>query len=301
MRIRNAKRTIMLFVLLLMVIGAAVVTTTLISTGRTIISSNEEEYDVYFSKSYLDGNDITLSSISTDGKKITFKAKDLKGTGDKSVLEYEVTNSSKQYGAKIEMNCISEGDEYLSFKNEFNYDYIGARESKVGILTVEQKKSTISQREYNIECEIISDATELTERVEEVEVPVGKTTDYSLYGYFVDENQVKIPNATLVVYSETPHYVKTDTRGYFYVGGLEEGTHEIYYLKEDIEEVKNFTKENIKEKAYTNTNFTTSTKVLEFENKQQVTSEIGDNTEKEIAKVEYDARGGSVELCSRVL
>lgn len=132
-----------------------------------------------------------------------------------------------------------------------------------------------------------------TSNVEMKENQIPSST-YSLYGYLKNENGDIVPNAILVIYSDTPHYVTTDIRGYFYVDGLEDGSHEIYYLTGDLNNIKNLSKDEVKEQATSNVNITTSTRKIILSNKFKIENY---KIEKEIDRkynVTFDANGGTV-------
>lgn len=111
MRIGKMKLGMFLIVVLL-TIGFAAVTLTLYLNGSVVIGFNQD-FDINFTKAVVDGT-LTNSAISADGKSISYTTKKLVELGDKSVLEYEVTNNSTKYNAKIEVNCT------LSDPNMYN-------------------------------------------------------------------------------------------------------------------------------------------------------------------------------------
>lgn len=132
-----------------------------------------------------------------------------------------------------------------------------------------------------------------TSNVEMKENPVPKST-YSIYGYLENETGDVVPNATLVVYSNTPHYATTDIRGYFYVDGLEDGSHEIYYLTGEINDIKKLNKNEVKEQATASSNITTSSKKIILSNKFKINSY---KIEKEIERkynITLNPNGGTV-------
>lgn len=81
-----------------------------------------------------------------------------------------------------------------------------------------------------------------------------------------------MPNANIAVFSENPQFVTTDDYGYLYVGNLERGNHELYYIeKTDV----NKTKEEIKKNAIDETNVTTSsTKTIVFDNGHEIKDKV---------------------------
>lgn len=109
------KRNVILLVLIL-AIGFAAVTTTMIINGGLNIASNQEDFDVYFSKSIEDG--IENNSLIKDKTHIEF-SKDMSLVGEEYIIDYDVTNGSKNYDANISINC-TESNEYLRITNELD-------------------------------------------------------------------------------------------------------------------------------------------------------------------------------------
>ena len=99
------KRKFLWLITLVMCIGFAGISTVLYINGNTKISENIDDFDVYFSKAVLDGEDESGKLISEDNKTITFNTKDLTLDGDTSVLDFEVTNASRNYDAVVEIIC----------------------------------------------------------------------------------------------------------------------------------------------------------------------------------------------------
>ena len=100
-------------------------------------------------------------------------------------------------------------------------------------------------------------------------------------GDFVDKEGNAVPNANIAVFSENPQFVITDDYGYFYVGNLERGKHELYYIeKSDV----NKTKEEIKKNAIDSASVTTSSEnEIIFEGGFEITSQqVGEETKKTI-------------------
>ena len=149
----------MLLVVLLMAVGFAAVSTTLYINGQTTISTNQDDFNVYYSDAYVNGEQD--KSVITDDTHIVFTT-ELSGLGEKYILDYEVTNGSKNYDAELEMVCTG-GNDYLSVTNEFDDESIlFAQAKRTGKLTLEQIKSYAGDEdlEVTIDCEISANATE---------------------------------------------------------------------------------------------------------------------------------------------
>lgn len=154
------KKKYMIIAILLMVVGFATVSTVLYINGSTNIKANDGDFNVYYSFAKVNGVQ-SLSVIESDTK-ISFNTT-LDTLGQQYVLEYEVTNGSKNYDADLTMVCTS-GDNYLSVVNSFddttNLEALGTR---TGTLTLTLNK-TYTGEDYNvdIECTIKADAVERT-------------------------------------------------------------------------------------------------------------------------------------------
>ncbi len=143
-----------------MSIGFAAVSTVLYLTGNTNVASNTGDFDVYFSKAVENGTE--NASIIKDKTHIAFTT-ELTGLNDKYVLNYDVTNASKQYDANLVMNCVG-GNEYLRVENRFNTtEILPARMTRSGVLILTVIKATTEETSVNISCEISGEAAERNE------------------------------------------------------------------------------------------------------------------------------------------
>ena len=252
------KKGLIFVLIILMSVGFAAVTTTLIINGTTIVAENEEDYQVYFSGAVVDKEDYTNEIISKDKKTITFETI-LKSKDEISTLEYEVTNASTIYDASVKVTVKVDNTNEIEVTNTFDAEKkLSARETRKGTLEIKLKKVTLEEKripitvklEFNAEERDTIDKTPITSKV------------YSISGYFTDKEGNVIPNANVAVFSESPQFVKTDDYGYFYVGNLERGKHELYYI--DSLDV-NKDKETIQQNAIDTVNVTTThTGEIEF-------------------------------------
>ena len=245
------KKSLIFGLILIMSIGFAAVTTTLIINGKTPIAENEEDYQVYFSGAMIDKEDYTNEIISKDKKTITFETRDLMKENDTSELTYEVTNGSTQYDASVKIKVETEKNELIEVTNTYDESKLSARETRSGTLTIKLKKGSTEEKNIKVKVNLEFNAEE---REEIDNTPIVEKV-YSISGYFVNKEGNAIPNADIAVFSETPRFVTTDDYGYFYVGGLERGNHELYYIEKS--EV-NKPKEEIKENAIDKVNVTTT-------------------------------------------
>ena len=259
------KKGLMFVLILLMSIGFAAVTTTLIINGKTTIAENESDYQIYFSGATLNKEDYTNEIISKDKKTITFETI-FKNENETSTLTYDVTNASTMYDASAKVTVKVDNTNEIEVTNTFDdTKKLSARETRTGTLQLKLKKAAIEEKripitvelEFNAEERDTIDTTPITKKV------------YSISGYFTDKEGNVIPNANVAVFSENPQFVKTDDYGYFYVGNLERGKHELYYIdKTDV----NKDKETIKQNAIDTASVTTThTGEIEFNEGHKIT------------------------------
>ena len=159
----------LLAAILLLGIGFAAVSTTLYINGNVGITANEADFDVKFTKATLDGTDISSTAISADGKTITYGTNDLSMVGDKSTLDFEVTNNSELYDAEVSIECSATGtkaDYYTITKNVAST--IVAKTKEAGKVDVELVKATIEDITEQFTCTLTAQATERTTKGEAV-------------------------------------------------------------------------------------------------------------------------------------
>ena len=168
----------LLAAILLLGIGFAAVSTTLYINGNVGITANEADFDVKFTSAKLDGTDISTSAISSDGKTITYGTNDLSMVGDKSTLDFEVTNNSELYDAEVSIECSATGtkrDYYSITKNVAST--IVAKTKEAGKVDVELIKATTEDITEEFTCTLTAQATERTTKGEAA--PAGPTYYYA--------------------------------------------------------------------------------------------------------------------------
>ena len=150
--------------LVLMSIGFAAVATTLTITGTINYGYDTKDFNVIFSEAILDGV-VKNELIDTgDKKSITFETNDLSTIGDRSILEYQVMNNSKQYDATVAIKCERvDGEGNVSDNQTSDYTEIipspesltvKAQESRKGTVTVELKKVSTEEKEEKFKCSL---------------------------------------------------------------------------------------------------------------------------------------------------
>ncbi len=143
----NKSKIGIIILLLLLAVGFATVTANLIINNNANISSNPDDFNVFFSNAITE--DDSSAVISADKKTITYSTRQLLVPGDKSELIYTVTNESSQYDAEIDMS-ISFDSAYASyFKityetfDDTNKTIVDAKSDKDGKITIELLKPVI--------------------------------------------------------------------------------------------------------------------------------------------------------------
>ena len=162
------KRNIIILIFLL-VIGFAAVSTTLVINGNLNIGYNTEDFEsgVIFTKAEIPNG---KASIGETKKEITFETEKLESVGDKAILKYEIANISRNYDAKVIINCgLKENYESFSEYIEVNQNLespfeLISENRKSGELTIELKKAYEKSLEERIEyvCTLVAIPEERT-------------------------------------------------------------------------------------------------------------------------------------------
>ena len=160
-------KKLMLAAILLLGIGFAAVSTTLYINGNVGITANEADFDVKFTSATLDGTDISSTAISADGKTITYGTNDLSMVGDKSTLDFEVTNNSELYDAEVSIECTASGTkaDYYTITKEVASTIV-AKTTEAGKVDVELIKATTEDITEEFTCTLTATATERTTKGE---------------------------------------------------------------------------------------------------------------------------------------
>lgn len=156
------KRVGLVVIIMLMCIGFAAISTILIINGNTKVSENTQDFDIYFSKARLDTVDVYNEVISQNKKTITFETNNLSKIGDKSVLEYEVTNNSNDYDAEVSLTCTPTSGEYTSITNELDAkdNIVEARHTTKVRITIKLNKVATEETNEKYTCKLSFTATE---------------------------------------------------------------------------------------------------------------------------------------------
>lgn len=154
------KRRYLTVLVLLMVIGFASITANLYINGTLSFGFKDEDYVIKFTKAIIDGVNVSDTAISDDGQKLTFSTSDLSLAGDKSILNFDITNSSTQYDASVYMECNVKNAAY-SRLYDIDYDipdFMEAKSVKSGYIEVSLIDSVLTSAIEEFECSITANA-----------------------------------------------------------------------------------------------------------------------------------------------
>lgn len=173
MRYKFRSFLILTGILLFMVVGYAAVSVTFKFEGIAQVGSNEDDFKVSFTKAVLDGEDVTTTVVSTNGLQLKYKNGTLKLAGEKSVMEFAITNNSKQYDAKFQVTCDNLKTENVELELVIEEDKkrINAGENVIGSVTVALNEDYPGEAEEtyqeDISCHLKLVALERTEAGDE--------------------------------------------------------------------------------------------------------------------------------------
>lgn len=195
---RNRVKLGILFSVLFLEIGFASVATNLVLGGNIFVGTNESDFDVIFTKALIDDFDVSNTTISDNGKSLSFVTKDLSSVGDVSKLDFEVTNNSRQYDAMVEMICETKGinEDYYSITNNFP-SLITAKTVEKGNVTVKLEKVSVDNISEEFKCTLNIIAKEKIGTLEETKAceailgdgtSVGDKVDCGSESFYVIKN-----------------------------------------------------------------------------------------------------------------
>ena len=161
------KRNVIILVVML-IVGFAAVTSTLVINGVLSIGENSDDFNIIFTSAKIDGtkrNDV----INADKTSITYETKMLTTIDEESVLDYEVTNTSRNYDAEVDIVCnvVDENDNaiegnniYVDMTYEPNKMILLSGETKKGKITARLIKAVTEPMDINIKCALTGTAKE---------------------------------------------------------------------------------------------------------------------------------------------
>ena len=159
----------MLLLVLALAIGFASVSTTLVLNGVIGISNKKDDFKVIFTNAKLDGVEKKDFIDNTTKQTLTYVTNKLTMINVPTVLEYEVTNTSRLYDAEVSITCNIVDDaehpttsEYVSMEYTPNNMTVLAGETKSGSITTKLTKVSTEDKNIKVKCELNANATEGT-------------------------------------------------------------------------------------------------------------------------------------------
>ena len=140
----------------------------MVINGVLSIGENSDDFNIIFTSAKIDGtkrNDV----INADKTSITYETKMLTTIDEESVLDYEVTNTSRNYDAEVDIVCniVDENDNaiegnniYVDMTYEPNKMILLSGETKKGKITARLIKAVTKPMDINIKCALTGTAKE---------------------------------------------------------------------------------------------------------------------------------------------
>ncbi len=159
------KRNVIILVVML-IVGFAAVTSTLVIRGNLNIGYNENfSSSIVYTRAELPNGEV---EINQNEKNIDFTTEKLENVNQTTILEFDVTNKSRNYDANVTINCGLKEDfksfsEYLDIDMSLESPFeLISSETKTGYLTIKLKKAYNEEMETRIEmsCELVAEPLE---------------------------------------------------------------------------------------------------------------------------------------------
>ena len=159
------KRNVIILVVML-IVGFASVTSTLLIRGSLNIGYNENfSSSIVYTRAELPNGEV---EINQNDKNIDFITEKLENVNQTTILEFDVTNKSRNYDASVTINCGLKEDfksfsEYLDIDMSLESPFeLVSSETKTGYLTIKLKKAYNEEMETRIEmsCELVAEPLE---------------------------------------------------------------------------------------------------------------------------------------------
>ena len=159
------KRNVIILVVML-IVGFASITSTLLIRGNLNIGYNENfSSSIVYTRAELPNGEV---EINQNDKNIDFITEKLENVNQTTILEFDVTNKSRNYDASVTINCGLKEDfksfsEYLDITMSLESPFeLVSSETKTGYLTIKLKKAYNEEIETRIEmsCELVAEPLE---------------------------------------------------------------------------------------------------------------------------------------------
>ena len=159
------KRNVIILVVML-IVGFASITSTLVIRGNLNIGYNENfSSSIVYTRAELPNGEV---EINQNEKNIDFTTEKLENVNQTTILEFDVTNKSRNYDASVTINCGLKEDfksfsEYLDIDMSLESPFeLVSSETKTGYLIIKLKKAYNEEMETRIEmsCELVAEPLE---------------------------------------------------------------------------------------------------------------------------------------------
>ena len=159
------KRNVIILVVML-IVGFASITSTLLIRGNLNIGYNENfSSSIVYTRAELPNGEV---EINQNDKNIDFITEKLENVNQTTILEFDVTNKSRNYDASVTINCGLKEDfksfsEYLDIDMSLESPFeLVSSETKTGYLTIKLKQAYNEEMETRIEmsCELVAEPLE---------------------------------------------------------------------------------------------------------------------------------------------
>ena len=172
------RRNTIIVLVTLLAIGFAAVSTTLVLNGLIGLGESND-FKIIFTSASIDGT--KRNDVISEGKtEISYGTKVLSLIDEQSVLEYEATNTSRNYDADVQIVCniVDEDSNIIEGENEYvDMTYapesmsLLAGETKQGSITAKLKKAVTEPMDINIKCTLTGTPKERDELGDETSDP----------------------------------------------------------------------------------------------------------------------------------
>lgn len=158
------KKCLIFVVVALLLVGFASVATTLVINGSFIVGENKNDFKIIFTNASLNSNE-EQAFISEDKKSIHFVTSELKNVNDTATLEYEVSNTSRNYDADVQISCHYKESE-INLSGLLDLEFVPsdmvvlAGESKSGMVKVTMTSLSTEDVDVELVCELVANALE---------------------------------------------------------------------------------------------------------------------------------------------
>lgn len=119
---------------------------------NTYMLVDNKDLDIRFTKAEVDGENEKNLIISNDGKTINFGTIELKGLGDKSNINFDVTNFSNRYDVDLSIECTKgDNEKYYQITTQIENE-VGAKETRSGKLEFIKTKTPLETIQDEFAC-----------------------------------------------------------------------------------------------------------------------------------------------------